>query len=187
MKKHKPLLFSISIAMLLGCVFLIFGAASRGTLSGSPEVQVIQGPDRQGMELMDEEITIQNLTPVENEVTPFESSSPVRKLTQATPKVKQQNSFKQRVAEKILLRKIRKMDKKSKKGGLNSGKSQLVALILCFFIGVLGIHRFYLGYVGIGVIQLLTGGLCGLWTLIDFILILIGSLKPKDGEYGETF
>ena len=52
------------------------------------------------------------------------------------------------------------------------GESQLIALILAIFLGGLGIHRFYLGYMGIGVIQLLTAGGCGVWALIDIILIL---------------
>lgn len=63
------------------------------------------------------------------------------------------------------------------------GKSQLVAFLLCFFFGLLGIHRFYLGYVGIGLIQLFTLGGFGIWALIDLILIACGVLKPKNGEY----
>lgn len=66
------------------------------------------------------------------------------------------------------------------------GKSQLIALILCIFVGVLGIHRFYLGYTMEGVLQLLTGGGCGIWTLIDLVRIITGDLKPKDGDYTET-
>jgi len=65
-------------------------------------------------------------------------------------------------------------------------KSQLVALLLCIFLGGLGIHRFYLGYTGIGVIQLLTAGGFGVWALIDLIMIITGDLKPKDGEYDTT-
>jgi len=68
-----------------------------------------------------------------------------------------------------------------------SGKSQIVAAVLCFFLGGLGIHRFYLGYTWQGVVQLLTGGGCGIWALIDFIRILIGDLGPKDGSYAKTF
>jgi len=68
--------------------------------------------------------------------------------------------------------------------GHSTSKSQLVAALLCFFLGGLGIHRFYLGYTWQGVVQLLTGGGCGVWALIDFIRILLGTLKPKDGDYG---
>lgn len=66
-------------------------------------------------------------------------------------------------------------------------KSQLVALLLCFFVGVLGIHRFYLGYTVIGIIQLLTFGGFGIWALIDLILIITGDLQPKNGNYDKTF
>lgn len=66
------------------------------------------------------------------------------------------------------------------------GKSQVIALILCIFVGVLGIHRFYLGYTMEGVLQLLTGGGCGVWALIDLIRIITGDLKPKNGDYTET-
>ena len=67
------------------------------------------------------------------------------------------------------------------------GKSQIIAAVLAFFVGVLGIHRFYLGYTWQGVVQLLTGGGCGIWALIDFIRILIGDLGPKTGKYEKTF
>ncbi|MBK7695313.1 MAG: TM2 domain-containing protein [Saprospiraceae bacterium] len=60
-----------------------------------------------------------------------------------------------------------------------------MALLLCFFLGGLGIHRFYLGYTTIGIIQLLTAGGCGIWALIDLIRIITGDLKPKDGDYTE--
>lgn len=66
--------------------------------------------------------------------------------------------------------------------GQVSPKSQLIALLLCFFVGALGIHRFYLGYTTIGVIQLLTLGGLGIWVLIDLIRLITGDLKPKDGS-----
>lgn len=66
---------------------------------------------------------------------------------------------------------------KATAGGLSD--EALIAAILCFFLGGLGIHRFYLGYTSIGIIQLLTGGGCGIWALIDFIRILTGDLKHK--------
>jgi hypothetical protein len=68
-----------------------------------------------------------------------------------------------------------------------SGKSQTVAFVLALLIGVIGIHRFYIGYIGIGIIQLLTLGFCGIWTLIDLIRILTGDLKPKNGEYKDKW
>lgn len=67
-----------------------------------------------------------------------------------------------------------------------SGKSQLVALLLCIFVGGLGIHRFYLGYTWQGVVQLLTLGGCGIWALIDLVRIIIGDLGPKNGGYTDT-
>jgi hypothetical protein len=67
------------------------------------------------------------------------------------------------------------------------GKSQIIAAILAFVIGGLGIHRFYLGYTWQGVVQLLTAGGCGVWTLIDFIRICTGDLQPKNGNYAKTF
>lgn len=56
-------------------------------------------------------------------------------------------------------------------------KSKLVTLLLAFFLGGLGVHRFYLGYTLIGALMLVTLGGCGIWALIDFILILIGKVN----------
>ena len=60
----------------------------------------------------------------------------------------------------------------------SGGKSQVAALLLCFFLGGLGIHRFYLGDTWQGVVQLLTFGVLGIWTLIDFIMLCTGDLGP---------
>ena len=71
------------------------------------------------------------------------------------------------------------------KGG-NGMKSKVVALILSIFLGELGIDRFYLGYIGTGILKLITCGGLGIWWLIDLIMIATGKLKPKDGsEYAE--
>ncbi|MBU3676129.1 MAG: TM2 domain-containing protein [Chitinophagaceae bacterium] len=81
---------------------------------------------------------------------------------------------------------VKQLTKQSKKN-LPGGKSQIIALILCIFLGAIGIHRFYLGYTWQGVVQLLTGGGCGIWALIDLIRIITGDLGPKDSSYDQTF
>lgn len=61
-------------------------------------------------------------------------------------------------------------------------KSWIVALLLCFFLGALGVHRFYVGKIGTGILQLITLGGLGVWVLIDFIMILIGNFNDKQGQ-----
>ncbi len=56
-----------------------------------------------------------------------------------------------------------------------------VAFVLCFFFGVLGIHRFYVGKVGTGLLYLFTGGLCGIGWLFDLIMTACGSFTDKAG------
>lgn len=62
-----------------------------------------------------------------------------------------------------------------------SAKSKGTAAVLCFFFGGLGIHRFYAGKIGTGVLWLLTLGCFGIGAIVDFIMILCGSFKDKDG------
>ena len=59
-------------------------------------------------------------------------------------------------------------------------KSKLISILLYFFLGSLGIHRFYLGYTIIGVIQLLTFGGFLIWVIVDLIRLIIGSLKDSE-------
>jgi len=63
-----------------------------------------------------------------------------------------------------------------------SDKKRLPALLLCFFFGGLGIHRFYVGKVGTGIVWLLTAGVLGIGALVDFIMIIVGSFKDKEGK-----
>ena len=60
-----------------------------------------------------------------------------------------------------------------------SPHSRAVAAVVCFFIGSLGIHRFIVGKNGTGVAMLLTLGGLGIWTLVDFVMILVGSFTDK--------
>ena len=61
-------------------------------------------------------------------------------------------------------------------------KNILPAFLLCFFFGIFGVHRFYVGKIGTGILQILTLGGLGVWTLIDFIMIVVGSFKDSDGN-----
>ena len=64
---------------------------------------------------------------------------------------------------------------------MTSPKSRWVALALCFFLGEFGIHRFYVGKIGSGILYLCTFGLFGFGWLIDFFTILFGSFRDKYG------
>jgi len=72
-------------------------------------------------------------------------------------------------------------------GSMISQKNRMVALLLCFFLGCLGIHRFYVGKVGTGILWLFTGGLFGIGWVIDFILIAVGSFKDNYGKVVEQW
>ena len=63
-----------------------------------------------------------------------------------------------------------------------SSKDWIATLLLCFFLGSLGVHRFYVGKVGTGILQLITLGGCGIWYLIDFILIAVGNFTDGEGK-----
>ncbi|REF32214.1 NINE protein [Calidifontibacter indicus] len=66
--------------------------------------------------------------------------------------------------------------------GLFSDKEWVMALILSIVLGGIGVDRFYLGYTGLGIAKLLTLGGCGIWSLIDIILIAMRKVPDANGR-----
>jgi len=63
-----------------------------------------------------------------------------------------------------------------------SDKNGVVCLLLCLFLGFLGIHRFYVGKIGTGIVWLLTIGVFGIGALVDLIMIVCGSFGDSEGK-----
>ncbi|MCA9782800.1 MAG: TM2 domain-containing protein [Calditrichaeota bacterium] len=61
-----------------------------------------------------------------------------------------------------------------------SPRPRLVVLLLCFFFGYFGVHRFYVGKIGTGLLMLLTLGGLGIWYTVDLIVIVIGSFRDAE-------
>ena len=62
-----------------------------------------------------------------------------------------------------------------------SEKGFVPTLLLALFLGGLGIHRFFVGKIGTGILQFITLGGLGIWALIDVVMIIVGSFKDKSG------
>jgi TM2 domain-containing membrane protein YozV len=62
-----------------------------------------------------------------------------------------------------------------------SEKNFVATLLLAILLGGLGVHRFYVGKIGTGIVMLLTFGGLGIWTLIDIIMIAVGNFKDGSG------
>lgn len=63
-----------------------------------------------------------------------------------------------------------------------SPKSRLITLLLCLCLGVLGVHRYYVGKIGTGLLMLCTGGGLGIWWVIDLVFIVSGSFRDRQGR-----
>ena len=70
----------------------------------------------------------------------------------------------------------------------SQGPDKKTAIILCCigFAVIAGLHRLYLGYYGLGILYILTGGLCLIGTIIDLIKLLNGDLQPNGGSFDES-
>lgn len=64
-----------------------------------------------------------------------------------------------------------------------SPKSRLACALFAGFLGTIGVHRFYVGKIGTGILMILTAGGLGIWYIIDFIMIVLGEFKDKEGRY----
>ena len=72
--------------------------------------------------------------------------------------------------------------------GAHAGKSvsphsRLAAILMCFFVGAIGVHRFYVGKIGTGIAMIFTLGGLGIWALVDLIMIASGSFTDANGRY----
>lgn len=67
-------------------------------------------------------------------------------------------------------------------GQTAQGKSWLISLLLCIFLGGFSAHRFYVGKIGTAILQIVTIGGLGIWLLIDLIMILTGSFTDSEGN-----
>ena len=67
-------------------------------------------------------------------------------------------------------------------GNQNGEKSKVVSMVLCFLLGFLGVHRFYLGKIGTGILWLITCGFCGIGVLVDFVRICLNKITDKNGN-----
>jgi hypothetical protein len=56
-----------------------------------------------------------------------------------------------------------------------------MVMLLCFFFGGIGVHRFYLGKIGTGILMIFTLGGLGIWSLIDFFIATFGNYNDSNG------
>jgi TM2 domain-containing membrane protein YozV len=202
MKTKISTLFIAVTLLLSSCAKESFYFTNTGTSYGSKKVKqetTATTTTEEAATTADEALAVETTAP-ENLTASTEKTAAISKkdFTKAKPlylakaatptQTEKVSKVAQAKAAIKVNKQIKAIVKEAKKNDISGataegeGKSQIIAAVLAFVVGVLGIHRFYLGYTGIGIAQLLTLGGCGIWALIDLIRIIIGDLKPKDGN-----
>jgi hypothetical protein len=87
------------------------------------------------------------------------------------------------ITQKDFDKKKEELLNRNESSGLTTDNTWLVTLLLCLFVGFLGIHRFYVGKSGTGFLQIITFGGFGIWVLIDLIMIVMGKFTNKEGNF----
>lgn len=90
----------------------------------------------------------------------------------------EQQPVRERVVEKVVEKKVYVTRDSAP---TRSEYSRGTVFLLCLFLGVIGVHRFYVGKTGTGILWLLTGGLCDIGWFFDLILIVFGGFRDKQG------
>ncbi|VEU75615.1 TM2 domain [Mycoplasmopsis maculosa] len=62
-------------------------------------------------------------------------------------------------------------------------KDWLTLVLLSWFLGTIGVDRFYAGRIGLGLLKLFTGGGFGIWAIVDFVLAICGKQKDLNGNF----
>ncbi len=154
----------------------------------TPSIKTVQGEGYQPVATA-QNMDVQLVTKLNNRIAKLKSTVSFVEVPTETKKIQKNRS---KSNPEVL--KEKKMEPI-----FGTDKSQIVALLLCLFLGTLGIHRYYLGYPFAGVIQLLILGtaikyklklvvfFAVLWLLIDLIRIFLGDLQPRNGSYYDSF
>jgi TM2 domain-containing membrane protein YozV len=69
------------------------------------------------------------------------------------------------------------------KNGSDVSQNWLTCLLLCIFLGYFGGHRFYTGKIGTAILMIITAGGCGIWIIIDLVMIISGKFKDANGNF----